>query len=165
MLDPFPAPPPFITRLIEPLASQFSLPTLPLHAHEILFAFLLYQTINAYLSPWLSSRLFPNTYPNLNRRTKINWDVHAVSLVQSVLVNAIALWVIWRDEERRNADWRGRIWGYTGAAGLVQGFATGYFLWDMMVTTRYVAIFGWGMLAHAVCALIVFAFGFVSSPS
>lgn len=162
MLDPFPAPPPSITRYIEPLASTLSLPALPLHAHEILFAFSFYQLINAYISPWLSRRLFPNTYPHLNRRTRINWDVHAVSLVQSVLINSLALWVIWNDDERRAADWKGRIWGYTGAAGLVQGFAAGYFLWDLMITTRHVGIFGWGMWAHAVCALMVFAFGFVS---
>lgn len=61
-------------------------------------------------------------------------------------------------------DWRERIWGYTGAAGMIQGMAAAYFLWDLMVTVQNVRLFGWGMLAHAIAALIVFSFGFVCCP-
>jgi len=57
-------------------------------------------------------------------------------------------------------DWRGRVWGYTGAGGMIQGFAAGYFLWDLCVSTLHVGIFGWGMLAHAIAALVVFSLGF-----
>ena len=59
-------------------------------------------------------------------------------------------------------DWWERVYGYTGAAGMVQGFAAGYFLWDLCVSAIHVSIFGWGMLAHAIAALIVFSLGFVS---
>lgn len=55
-----------------------------------------------------------------------------------------------------------RVWGYTGAAGMIQGMAAGYFLWDLVVTLQNVRLFGFGMLAHATSALIVFSFGFVS---
>ena len=48
---------------------------------------------------------------------------------------------------------------------MVQGLATGYFLWDLMISLVNVKLFGPGMLAHAVSALVVFSFGFVSSPS
>jgi len=68
------------------------------------------------------------------------------------------------DDERWNMDWQQRVWGYTGAAGMIQGLATGYFLWDLMVTIRYLKSFGPGMLAHAASALTVFSFGFVCSP-
>ncbi len=54
-----------------------------------------------------------------------------------------------------------RVYGYTGGCGMIQGLAAGYFLWDLVVTSRNVGIFGWGMWAHAVCALCVFSFGFV----
>lgn len=160
MLDPFPAPPPALVRLVTPLAELLSLPTLPLHAHEIVFAALAYQAIASFVSPALSSRLFPRTYGALPYRTRVNWDVHVVSLVQSVLVNGLALWVIAMDDERRAMDWPARVWGYTGASGLVQGLAAGYFLWDLSITVRHVDIFGWGMLVHAICALCVFACGF-----
>lgn len=55
-----------------------------------------------------------------------------------------------------------RVFGYTGASGLIQGLACGYFIWDLLVSTRYLKIFGIGIWAHAVTALCVFSFGFVS---
>ncbi len=59
-----------------------------------------------------------------------------------------------------------RVYGYTGAAGTVQGLAAGYFLWDLIVCSRHIKVFGPGLWAHAVCALVVFSFGFVSrSPA
>ena len=58
-------------------------------------------------------------------------------------------------------DWSERIWGYTGAGGMIQGFAAGYFLWDLCVSVTNVNVFGWGLLAHAISALIVFSLGFV----
>jgi len=164
MLDPFLQNPGFLSALTTPLARTFNLTTLPLHFHEVLIAFAFYHFINSYGSPWVSRRLFPNVYPNFNKRTKLNWDVHAVSFVQSCLINVLALWVMWTDEERKNMDWRGRVWGYTGAGGMIQGFAAGYFLWDLCISAVHVDIFGWGMLAHAIAALIVFSLGFVSPP-
>ncbi|KAI9696060.1 MAG: hypothetical protein M1836_005891 [Candelina mexicana] len=160
MLDPFLSPPAFLPKLTQPLADLLALPTLPLHAHEILLAFTFYHIVNTRLSPLLSTYLFPSIYPKLNRRTKINWDVHVVSLVQSCLINTLALWVLWVDEERTEMNWRGRVWGYTGAGGMIQGFAAGYFLWDLMVSSMNVGVFGWGLLAHAVSALVVFSLGF-----
>ena len=58
--------------------------------------------------------------------------------------------------------WEERVWGYTGAGGMIQGFAAGYFLWDLCVSVTHVNVFGWGLLAHAVSALVVFSLGFVS---
>jgi len=162
MLDPFFSPPALLTTLVQPVADFFGLTTLPLHAHEILIAFLFYHSINTYLSPLLSRRLFPQSYAALPPRTKLNWDVHVVSLVQSSLINALALWVIFTDEERKSMAWPERVWGYTGGNGMIQGFAAGYFLWDLVVSSMNVGVFGWGLLAHAVAALVVFSLGFVS---
>lgn len=165
MHDPFPFPPPaFLTRLVTPLATSLSLPTLPLHMHELLFATLTYQFINVVLAPRLSTWLFPTIYPALPRRTRLNWDVHVVSMTQSIAINALALWVMAVDEERGSMGWEQRVWGYDGAGGMIQGFAAGYFLWDLLVCVRWVDVFGWGMLAHAVAALVVFSLGFVSAP-
>jgi len=43
---------------------------------------------------------------------------------------------------------------------MIQGMAAGYFLWDLMITVQHVKVFGLGMLAHAISALLVFSFGF-----
>ena len=163
MHDPFPiAPPEALANLIRPYSDRLGLYTLPLHFHELAFAFTLYHVTNKYVAPILSRRLFPSTYASFNARTKLNWDVHIVSFVQSTLINVLALWVIFTDSERADMNWQGRIWGYTGASGLIQGFAGGYFLWDFVITIQHVSVFGVGMLAHAVSALFVFSFGFVS---
>ena len=162
MLDPFPvAAPPALAKVTQRFADYFSLPTLPLHVHELLFAFIFYTVVQKYVAPPISIRLFPTIYPKFNARTKLNWDAHIVSFVQSTLINALALWVMWKDEERGAMDWEEKVWGYTGASGLVQGFAGGYFLWDLFVTLANVNTFGAGMLAHAVSALFVFSLGFV----
>ncbi|KAI9870463.1 MAG: hypothetical protein M1830_004223, partial [Pleopsidium flavum] len=154
MRDPFLPAPLVVTKAAQPVADALNLKTLPLHIHEIVLAFSFYQSINSLMSPTISNWLFPNVYRHLPRRTRINWDVHFVSLVQSLLITFLALWVIRTDQERRNMDWRGRVWAYNGATGMVQAFSAGYFLWDLMVSTKYVSVLGWGSLAHAVSALM-----------
>jgi hypothetical protein len=164
MHDPFPIPPiPFLSKAVQPFSEYTGLTTLPYHIHEVLAAFLGYTFINEWVAPRVSKWLFPVRYPRLSPEKKMNWDVHVVSLCQSSLINVLALWVMYNDEERWNMDWQQRVWGYTGAAGMIQGLATGYFLWDLMITIRHLKSFGPGMLAHAASALTVFSFGFVRS--
>ena len=163
MLDPFPPPPDWLRSLIEPWALYFNLPGISEHIHEILIAFAFYQFIHSYLSPRLSSWLLPRFYNNFNRRTKLNWDVHVVSLVQSTLINALALWVMFTDQERKSMTSSERVYGYTGGCGLILALATGYFVYDLIISTVYMKIFGVGMFFHGLSALWVFSLGFVSS--
>ena len=55
-----------------------------------------------------------------------------------------------------------RGFGYTGACGLIQALAVGYFVYDLIVSIVHVRMFGIGMLFHAISALWVFSLGFVS---
>ncbi|KAH9883724.1 TLC domain-containing protein [Xylariomycetidae sp. FL2044] len=161
MRDPFPIPPlPALSSAVQPWADYLQLHTLPLHIHEVLITAAFYQLVGSVVSPALSKRLFPRAYSSLSPSKRLNWDVHVVSLVQSITINALALWVILVDDERRNMDWQERIWGYTGAAAMIQALAAGYFLWDLIVTAANLHVFGLGMLAHAVSALLVYSFGF-----
>ncbi|KAF1946068.1 DUF887-domain-containing protein [Clathrospora elynae] len=161
MHDPFPLPPPeILVRCVQPIADFLSFKTLPLHVHEVIVAFTFYSVTKRYISPAVSRFLFPRIYPAFNARTKLGWDVHFVSFVQSTLVCSLALWVKWKDSELSQMDTMERVHGYTGASGLVQAFAGGYFLWDLAVTARNVRVFGVGMLFHAICALCVFSLGF-----
>lgn len=161
MRDPF-DPPGFLVKATQPIARSLALRTLPLHAHEILPAFCFYEFVNTVISPRVSTYLFPDVYPKLSRKTKVNWNVHFVSLVQSCFINVVTLWVIYNDRERMHMGWRERVWGYTGATGMVQGFAAGYFLWDLLASIKHVDIHGWGALAHAGSALVISSLGFVS---
>lgn len=162
MRDPFPIPPiPWLAKAVQPLSECFSFGTLHLHIHEVVISFLSYTAINVVFAPIISRWLFPRRYEALSAEKKLSWNVHVVSLCQSTLINVLALWVMYVDEERKNMDWEQRVWGYTGAAGMVQGLAAGYFLWDLVITLRHINVFGWGMLAHALSALAVFSFSFV----
>lgn len=160
MRDPFP-PPAFLVRATQPLSHALALRTLPLHMHEILPTFCIYHFVNTYLSPRLSTYLFPATYPKLPPRTKVSWNSHVVSMVQSCFINTAALWVIFADKERAGWNASQRVWGYTGATGMIQAFSTGYFLWDLMTGVLDFDVHGPGMVAHAVSALAVSGLGYV----
>lgn len=162
MLDPFPPAPEWIRSAVRPYAVALNVPSLPDHIHEVVLAFAFYQSIHSIISPWLSPKLFPKHYPNFDRRTKMNWDVHVVSFVQSTVINIAALWLIFTDQERAGFNAGERVYGYTGASGLVQALATGYFIYDLIISTVYVKVFGIGMVLHGMSALWVFSFGFVS---
>ncbi|KAJ5477149.1 hypothetical protein N7539_007293 [Penicillium diatomitis] len=160
MLDPLGAPPAWLRVLAEPYALALKSPTLSEHVHEVIGSFLFYQFIHSVVSPWLSPILCPRSYPALSPRTKLNWDIHVVSLVQSVVINAAALWVMYSDEERQSMSSGERIYGYTGACGMIQALAVGYFIYDLIVSVQHLKMFGIGMLFHAVSALWVFSLGF-----
>ena len=160
MRDPLPAPL-LLAKSTVPLANALSLRTLPFHTHEILPSFALYNILHIYIAPTISTRLFPQTYPSFPRRTKDNWNIHLVSLLQSTFISTLALSVMYLDKERRRMGPVQRVWGYTGATGMVQGFSAGYFLWDLGVCMADVGAHGWGALTHAAAALTVSLLGFV----
>ncbi|KAF3161930.1 hypothetical protein TWF106_004961 [Orbilia oligospora] len=160
MKDPFPPCPDTIVKAVTPICETLGFTTLPKHFHEVVGAFLLYHVTNVYLSPVISPLLFPKTYRSFNKRNRINWDIHVVSLVQSTLICIVSLYAMFVDRERSEMDAKQRVWGYTGLLGMTQAFGAGYFLWDLMVSTQYLNIFGPGLLAHAICALCVFSLGF-----
>ncbi|KAF1825767.1 DUF887-domain-containing protein [Dissoconium aciculare CBS 342.82] len=165
MLDPFRLSLP--SQIDAPLvrfANAAALPSLPQHAHEVLFAIGLYSFTMGVVSPAVSNVLVPKTYKGFDSRTRISWDIHFVSFVQACIVNALSFYLIFYDEERKawrgEENWEKRIWGYTGMTGFTQSMALGYFLWDLYMCLRYLNIFGWGMVVHAVASAGMFTFGF-----
>lgn len=161
MKDPFVLQPvPWLSNLVQPWCDSLNLTTLPLHVHEIIASALLYTVVFWPISPIVSKILAPEHYGKLSRKKRLNWDAHVVSMVQSCLINALAIWVIWADDERRAMSWEERVWGYTGASAMVQAMAAGYFVWDLFVTSFNLDVFGLGTLAHAVAALLVYSLGF-----
>ena len=156
-------PIPFLAKAVTPFAEYIGFTTLPLHIHEVVVSYIGYTLINKKIAPVVSRWLFPVKYPALSPDKKFSWDVHVVSLCQSLFVNSMSLYCILNDEERKNMTWDERVWGYTGASGIIQGLASGYFLWDLVLTVQNVKMFGPGMLTHAVLALTVSLLGFVST--
>lgn len=165
MKDPFVIPPiPWLAELVRPWCERLNLPTLPLHIHEVVASALLYTVVFWPISPIISNILAPNSYPKLSRKKRLNWDAHVVSMVQSCLINGLAIYVLLVDDERRGMNWEERVWGYTGGNAMIQAMAAGYFVWDLVVTALNLDVFGLGTLAHAISALLVYALGFVRNP-
>ncbi|PON20053.1 hypothetical protein TGAM01_v211077 [Trichoderma gamsii] len=161
MRDPFFIPPiPWLAELVRPWCDRFGLPSLPDHIHEVLLSAVFYSVIFWPISPLLSRLIAPQHYAKLSRKRRLNWDAHVVSFIQSTLINVIAIWVMVVDQERKSMNAEERIWGYTGAAGMVQALAAGYFVWDLYVTSTNLDVFGLGTLAHAIAALLVYTLGF-----
>lgn len=165
MLDPFPPPAWFRENVSGPLALYLRLPALSHHAHESVIALVTYQLIHSYLSPFLSQWLSPRHYPNLSPAAKLNWHTHVVSSVHSVLISTITVWIMLNDEEwiLMSSEPVGaveRVYGYTGALGLLAAFAQGYFIYHLIMATVHFKVFGIGTLSHAI-SCCTFIFGFV----
>jgi hypothetical protein len=164
MQDPI-SPPTLLVQLSQPLADKLGLKTMPYHVHEMLLGFLGYHFIFYGLSPAVSRLVASKAYAGFDKRTRLNWDIHWVSMIQALFINTAALYVIFTDPGRKDIDWTGRLWGYTPASGMVQGFAAGYFLWDLQVSLQYVNICGMSALIHAIGALAITCIGFVRIPN
>lgn len=139
------------------------LTTLPYHAYQAIGACLCYFALYLVLSPVLSAYLVPNLHRTLPRRTRINWNVRVVSLIQATFICICSTHVILADKSRTEMDAMDRLRAYSPMAGRVQAFAAGYFLWDLLIGLRHVRILGLGSLVHAISALLVTIIGFVSN--
>ncbi|KAJ9638175.1 hypothetical protein H2204_004486 [Knufia peltigerae] len=139
---------------------EHRLASLPLHVHQVLVAFLTYETLFLVVSPALSQVFLPQLYGNLPKRTKINWNVRVVSFIQATFICYQAIGVIVQDTSRRNTNYDDRLWVYSSASGNVQAYAAGYFLWDVVVSIQHFQILGPTSLMHALAALMVTSLGF-----
>lgn len=160
MLDPIPVPP-SVREAINPLTSLLHLHTLPLHIHQVILSYIFYTSFNAFLAPRLSSYLLRTTYANFPQRTKLQWNIHLTSFINSTVVSLAALYVLYADQDRLSETWEERMWGYTGLGGMVQAFGAGYFVWDVQVCAANLETLGMMDLLHAVVALSIAILGFV----
>lgn len=160
MLDLIPVPP-SLRDAITPLTNLLHLHTLPLHIHEVILSYLGYTFLNSFLASRLSAYLLPTAYGKFSPRTKLQWNIHVTSLVNSILVSGSALYVLYADLDRLNETWEQRMWGYTGLGGMVQALGAGYFLWDVQICAVNMKALGVTDLLHAVVALSIAVLGFV----
>lgn len=155
-----------LTELVKPYATKIGLHSLPLHVHQVIAAFVAYHLIFAVISPVLSSIALPKIYRNFDKRTKVNWNVHVVSFIQSTFICVLAIWAAYNDPQRDawskdEAAMLKRTFEYSHIQGAVQAYAEGYFIWDLFMSAWHLEIFGLGFLAHAASAVMVFSLGFV----
>jgi hypothetical protein len=153
-------PLPFQSKL-QPLADAVGLPVFAQHAHEVAISYALYHIIFEYAAPTLSKALVPS-YKNFDFKTTLKWKTQCVSMVQSILICSLSLWVMVNDKERASMNAAERVFGFTGAGATVQAFAMGYFIWDLINAIQYFKYVGLPVLLHAVAAVAVYLLGAVS---
>lgn len=141
---------PFVDEYIKPLYNN---PTLDLHIHELFLVILGYHGIFI-ASSIIAPLLFPNAFKLLSRKNKVDFHIHVVSMVQSIVI-LIAIIPLFNDPILS----QDRIFGYTPYGGLVATMALGYFIWDTLISIRYVHYFGVGFLIHGLVSSSVFAIG------
>jgi hypothetical protein len=149
----FPGPSPKFVNLVTPYCEKLGFIILPRHLHIIIAFALIYQGIFL-LSPYISSNF--KSYISLRRRSQINWDIHVVSMVQSLLICWCAFLALGDPQLRSD-----RVFGYSAFGADVAAMACGYFVWDSYVSLKYVKSFGVGFALHGLASLAVFSFGFV----
>lgn len=159
MLDPLPIPP-WLRDSAEPLTNLLHLHTLTLHVHEVLLSFAVYSFINDVLAPHISAWLIPTRYAKFPRRTRLQWNIHVTSFVNATFLSFAAPYVLSADKDLLINTWEERLWGYTGACGMVQAFGVGYFLWDLKVCILNFELLGVIDLVHAMVAVIITTLGY-----
>lgn len=127
------------------------------HWHEIVISTVFYFVIQA-MSPAVCTTLFGKAYTALDKKTKVNFDIHAVSMVQCV-ISVLLLLCGLRNAPYANrlADPESSILGYTPYLGFVAAMTIGYFIWDLFVCAWYFKLFGLSFLFHGFAALYVFS--------
>jgi hypothetical protein len=153
--------PEILVTVFEPVGDFLGLPHLPNHIHELLFSLLLFHVIYTRLSPTITTYLFPKIYPAYSHEKKVDWDCHIVSLTQSIINSVISMYVIFYDEERKSMTWQERVWGYTEPSNVALGVANGYFVWHAIMMIKYKYMYGWSMVAHGFCCLLIMLPGWV----
>lgn len=141
-----------------PLVEEYIVPlythtTLDKHIHELIAVFLAYHALYL-LSYFLSPRIWPAKFKTLSYKTRIDFHIHVVSLVQSVLILILIIPCFYDLDLAED-----RVFGYTPYSGFVTTMALGYFLWDSVMSIWYVQYFGIGFLVHGIVSSAVFAIG------
>ncbi|ABN65728.2 predicted protein [Scheffersomyces stipitis CBS 6054] len=127
------------------------------HWHEVLASFLFYFTAQLLSAPF-STAYFGKTYTQLPHKTKVNFDIHVVSMVQCVISIGILI-PMWNHSHWQNRveDPFSSILGASNYGGFVAALTIGYFLWDLYVCVRWYSLFGLGFLFHGFAAFYVFS--------
>ncbi|KAI1791666.1 DUF887-domain-containing protein [Ganoderma leucocontextum] len=112
----------------QPIARLFSLPHLPDHFPTLVYACLLFTAIHLVISPFLSTRIFPESYGKLRTRRAVNnWNIQVVSLFHVFIVLPLAISCF--GSETLKAD---KLFGWDERVGVTVSVACGYFLWDAL---------------------------------
>ena len=120
------------------------------HWHEIVGSAIFYF---AMVKP-LATRILGKTYTSLQDRTRVDFDIHIVSMIQCIVSIVLTFYHF------NNPHWQNRsndpvnsLLGSTPFGSMVGAVSAGYFVWDIWVCVYNFDIFGMGFLLHGGAAL------------
>ncbi|KAJ1990802.1 hypothetical protein H4R33_001581 [Dimargaris cristalligena] len=107
------------------------------------------------LSGILSPMLFPASFRNMKAFQRINWNIHVVSMVHCCLALYWSFPLI--NHPKLADDYINSYWPYFSNIAAV---SCGYFLWDFVVSMRYIKQTGIGFAVHGLGSFAVFLLSF-----
>ena len=142
-----------IVQTIDPLLKYSWFPNSQnyyfLHLHEIVYSFIFYHTIFTYIAPLINKIIFNGRYNKINnKKLKMDFDVHIVSMVQSF----VSLYIIWPVLTLPMTSYNIATY-QNDYCSMITSLSAGYFIWDLIVCLKYFSVYGFQYLIHAIFAL------------
>ncbi|KDN50857.1 DUF887-domain-containing protein [Tilletiaria anomala UBC 951] len=153
---------PQLIEATRPYCIKYGVPTMAPHVPTILLSLSAWVTIQL-ASSALSPLIFKQSFAKMNRRTRINWDIHVVSFVHASIVTPAAAAIWWKIRQQGGLEAKvhplaaNRTYGYDYETGQVYAIALGYFIWDTVISLLYE---GPAFIAHGVVCFIAFALAY-----
>ena len=107
------------------------------------------------LSSHKFSPIFAPAYKTLSTAKQHQWDIRVVAFLHAVLISYLAYGIL--ADPTLNAD---RLFGYDFYAGQVYAIASGYFLWDSIISAWHIREYGPSFLIHGVLCFLAYVFSF-----
>jgi hypothetical protein len=156
---------PLVDEYIAPFVNPHVPAAVQAHLHLLIATILGYQAIFT-VSSFISPLLFPRVFERLSKKTKIDFHVHIVSMIQSFVILLLCipcfidptaphfatkkLDVDWQEFLKLSSTSETRVFGAAEYHAFIATLALGYFMWDTLVSLVYVSYFGLGFLIHGI---------------
>jgi hypothetical protein len=140
-----------------------NLPGLPPHIPLVILSALFYQVVYSLVAPglWYFLEVF-NPNSKTRKVTRSLWYINIVSIAQSAINTALAIYLLSHSEFRHGLTAQERILGYHKETARALAVSMGYFVFHLGSAWVQRGYHGMFMFFHAICALFAVSLGFVS---
>jgi hypothetical protein len=133
------------------------------HLDCVILSTAFYIAIYNVVGPLLYRVIKPKDFTNRDiKLAEYHWVDNLVSLTQSCINSAIAVYLLVHTEFRRTLTAEERYLGYHWETSRALAVMTGYFCYHLGLTWVSRDIHGWFMFLHGVSAILAVPLGFVS---
>jgi len=109
-----------------------------------------------FLSIWICKSFVGKVYSSLNIKKQREWDTRVVASIHAILITFLSFQIV-MDEKMH--DRHNKLFLDHHNPRMVMSIASGYFLWDALVSGYFLKDLGYGGLIHGVCCFVVYFCG------